>query len=144
MEFRLLGPVEVRCDGVALPIAVGKQRAVLAALLLSAGQVVGLEELAEALWGSSPPSSARVTVQNYLVRLRKALGAAERGRIRTVPGGYVIRVADHELDVSRFEALLDAAQSAARSKPGRSWPLGPARPWVYGADSRWPMRGRSC
>jgi len=124
MEFRLLGPVEVRCDGVALPIAAGKQRAVLATLLLSAGRVVGPEELAEALWGHWPPSSARVTVQNYMARLRKALGAAERGRIRTVPGGYVIRVADHELDVSRFEALLDAAQSAARQQ---AWQIAAAR-----------------
>lgn len=124
MEFRLLGPVEVRCDGAALPIAAGKQRAVLAALLLSAGQVVGLDELAEALWGTCPPSSAKVTVQNYVVRLRKAFGAAERGRISTVPGGYVIRIADHELDVSRFEALLDAAQSAARQ---HAWPVVAAR-----------------
>lgn len=120
MEFRLLGPVEVRCDGVALPLAAGKQRAVLAALLLSAGRVVSLEELTEALWGTWPPSSARVTIQNYLVRLRKTLGAAGRDRIRTVPGGYAIRVADHELDVSRFEALLDAAQSAARQQ---AWPM---------------------
>ena len=124
MEFRLLGPVEVRCDGVALPIAAGKQGAVLAALLLSAGRVVGPEELAEALWGPWPPPSARVTVQNYVVRLRKALGPAERGRIRTVPGGYVMRVADDELDVARFETLLDAAQSAAREQ---AWPIVAAR-----------------
>ncbi len=114
----------MRCDGVALPIAAGKQGAVLAALLLSAGRVVGPEELAEALWGPWPPPSARVTVQNYVVRLRKALGPAERGRIRTVPGGYVMRVADDELDVARFETLLDAAQSAAREQ---AWPIVAAR-----------------
>lgn len=124
MEFRLLGPMEVRCDGAVLPIAAGKQRAVLAALLLSAGRVVGPEELAEALWGAWPPSSAKVTVQNYMVRLRKALGATERSRISTVPGGYMIRVADHELDVSRFEALLDAAQKSARQQ---AWQIAAAR-----------------
>ncbi len=123
-EFCLLGPLVVRRDGVVVPVAVGKQRAVLAALLLSAGRAVSVEELAEALWGSDPPPSARVTVQNYVVRLRKALGEAGRERISTVPRGYVIRVAAHELDVSRFEELLDAAQSAARQQ---AWPAAAAR-----------------
>jgi DNA-binding SARP family transcriptional activator len=116
MEFCLLGPLVVRHDGVVLPVAAGKQRTVLATLLLSAGRVVNLEDLVEALWGPDPPLSARVTVQNYVVRLRKALGEVGRDRIRTVPEGYVIRVADHELDVLRFEALLAATQSAARQQ----------------------------
>ena len=124
MEFCLLGPLVVRCHGVVVPVAAGKQRAVLATLLLSAGRVVALGELVEALWGSQPPLSARVTVQNYIVRLRKALGEAQRERIRTTPGGYLIRVADHELDVSRFEALLETAQSASRQ---RAWPAAAAR-----------------
>ena len=41
-------------------------------------------------------------------------GRAGRGRIATQPGGYQITVAAGELDVSRFEALLAAARSAAR------------------------------
>ena len=92
----------------------GKQRALLAALLLDAGRVVSLDQLAEALWGPEPPPSARVTVQNYVMRLRKALGDAGRARISTQPGGYVIRVEDGELDTSRFEVLLRAARAAAR------------------------------
>ena len=39
-EFCLLGPLLVRRGGVAVPVTPGKQRAVLAALLLSAGRVV--------------------------------------------------------------------------------------------------------
>ena len=76
MEFCLLGPLAVRRGDTVVPIQAGKQRAVLAALLLKANRVVLVEELAEALWGTAPPPSARVTLQNYVVRLRKALGDA--------------------------------------------------------------------
>jgi DNA-binding SARP family transcriptional activator len=48
MEFCLLGSLVVRCGGVVVPVQPGKQRAVLAALLLDAGRVVPLGDIAEA------------------------------------------------------------------------------------------------
>jgi DNA-binding SARP family transcriptional activator len=111
-EFCLLGPLLVRRDGVTLPVAPGKQRALLAALLLSAGRTVSLDELTEVLWGTTPPPSARVSVQNHVMRLRKALGAG--ARIRTQPQGYQILVDQDALDLSQFEAHLAAARSALR------------------------------
>jgi DNA-binding SARP family transcriptional activator/tetratricopeptide (TPR) repeat protein len=93
-------------------VASGKQRAILAALLLSADRVVSLDDLTEVLWGTAPPPSARVSVQNHVMRLRKSLGAD--ARIRTHPHGYEIGIGDGELDVSKFEAHLAAARSAAR------------------------------
>ena len=113
MEFGLLGPLTVRRGGVAVVVPPGKQRVVLAALLLGANRPVPLGELAEALWGPRPPASARVTMQNYVMRLRKSLGE-DQGRIATQPGGYQIRLDPGELDVSRFESLLGAARAAAR------------------------------
>jgi DNA-binding SARP family transcriptional activator len=77
-EYCLLGPLVVRRGDVTLPVAPGKQRAVLAALLLSADRVVPLDELTEVLWGSAPPPSARVSLQNHVMRLRKSLGAPGR------------------------------------------------------------------
>jgi len=113
-EFCLLGPLVVRCGGALVPVQPGKQRAALAALLLDAGRVVSVDELAETLWGSQPPPSARVTVQNYMMRLRKALACTGHARIATQPGGYLISLDSGELDVSRFEVLLEAARTAAR------------------------------
>jgi DNA-binding SARP family transcriptional activator len=124
MEFCLLGPLTVRCDGAAVPVAAGKQRAVLAALLLDAGRVVPVGELAQALWGPEPPASARVTVQNYVMRLRKALRAAGRDLITTQPGGYQISVPPAEVDVAQFAALVWAARSAARAA---EWDVAAAR-----------------
>jgi DNA-binding SARP family transcriptional activator len=96
----------------------GKQRTVLAALLLNAGRALSLDELAEVLWGSALPPSARVTVQNYVMRVRKGLGPAARSRISTRPRGYLIRADPGELDVSRFEAHLRAARAAVQDKTG--------------------------
>ena len=106
----------VRIGGVVVPVQKGKQRALLAALLLNAGRAVSLDELAEALWGPDPPPSARVTIQNYVMRLRKALGDTGTSRIGTLPSGYAIQADASELDVARFEDLLSAARAAAREE----------------------------
>jgi DNA-binding SARP family transcriptional activator len=114
IEFFLLGSLTVRRDAVAVMVPQGKQRVILAMLLLNAGRVVRVDELAETLWVSGPPPSGPVAVQNHVMRLRNTLGDAGRGRIITQPHGYLIRVESGELDVSRFEALLGAARAAAR------------------------------
>ena len=120
LEFCLLGPVVVRCRGVALPVPRGRQRAVLAVLLLNAGRVVSVGEIAETLWGPAPLPSASATVRNYVKRLRQVLGTADQDRIVTRAPGYVIRVDPAELDVARFEVLLDGARSGAL---GGSWQI---------------------
>jgi DNA-binding SARP family transcriptional activator len=113
-EFLLLGPLLVRSQGVAVPIPPGKQRVLLAALLLRANRGVPVDDLTEVLWGDLPPASARKTLQNYVKRLRQALGGAGRARISTLPGSYLIRVTDEELDISRFGALALVGRQAAR------------------------------
>ena len=114
IEFCLLGPLIVRRRAVALTMPRGKQRVILAMLLLNAGRVVPLDELAETLWVSGPPPSGPVAVQNYVMRLRNTLGDADRARIITHPPGYLIRVQADELDLFRFEALLGTARAAAQ------------------------------
>jgi DNA-binding SARP family transcriptional activator/tetratricopeptide (TPR) repeat protein len=114
-EFCILGPLLVRHAGVIVPVPPGKQRALLAALLLSAGRVVQLDELAQVLWGSAPPPSARASLQNHVMRLRKSLAAAGDRRIVTQPDGYLIKVAVGELDLDRFESSVAAARAANRA-----------------------------
>jgi DNA-binding SARP family transcriptional activator len=114
MAFGLLGPLTVHVDGVEAPIPPGKQRVILAALLLDAGRTVAAEELTELLWGSEPPPSAAVTLQNHVKRLRRALGVG-RDRIVTQPGGYLIQVNPGELDVAAMESALASAHQAAQA-----------------------------
>jgi DNA-binding SARP family transcriptional activator/tetratricopeptide (TPR) repeat protein len=113
MEFGLLGPLVVRCGGRVVPVRRGKQRALLAALLLDANRVVSTDRMAEVLWGAAQPPSALVTIRNYVKRLRQALGGDGAARICAQPRGYLIQIEPDELDVSRFEALLRSARSAA-------------------------------
>jgi DNA-binding SARP family transcriptional activator/Tfp pilus assembly protein PilF len=132
MEFGLLGGLLVRRAGATVAVSRGKQRVALAALLLKANQVVPVDELAETLWGPKPPTSARVTVQNYVKRLRLAIEDADRKRISTEPRGYLMRVEDGELDLTRFETLAASACSAARE---RAW--GPAAADARAALQLW-------
>lgn len=62
MEFRLLGPLEVRDEDKPLPLGGTKQRALFALLILNANRGV-----------SRPPETAVATVQVYVSRLRKLL-----------------------------------------------------------------------
>src|SRR6202050_3365688 len=96
-------------------VSAGKQRVLLAALLLRANEVVGAGELAQAVWEGQPPETARVTLQNYVKRLRQALGPLGYQRIVTRPTGYLIEVMPGELDITRFTELQAAAVSAART-----------------------------
>jgi len=116
MDFRLLGPLEVLADGRALPVGDGRQRALLALLLLRANQVVPSERLVEELWdGRSAPTAPKM-LQKYVWQLRTALGDREPGvdvqRLQTRGAGYLLRVGPDELDADRFERLLREGRAA--------------------------------
>ena len=109
MEFKLLGPLEVAEHDRLLDLGALKQRALLAVLLLNANEVVSVERLVDEIWGASPPATVGKSVQVYVSRLRRQLGD---GRLLTRPPGYLLRVDDSELDVTRFEQLLEEATAA--------------------------------
>ncbi len=109
-EFKLLGPLEVRVDGGALRLGGSKQRALLAVLLLHANEVVSSDRLVAELWPDKPPANAAHNLQVYVSRLRKLLPRS--GLIVTRPPGYLLTVGPGELDLHRFEALLENARLA--------------------------------
>ena len=108
MEFRVLGPLEVYEGGHPVPLPGARLRALLALLLLNANQVVTADRLIDGLWGESPPAGARKTLQVYVSRLRKELGPE---RIATHPGGYAIALEPDELDLRRFERLVEEGKA---------------------------------
>jgi DNA-binding SARP family transcriptional activator len=109
MDIRILGPLEVARDGQALGLGGSKERMLLAALLLHANEVVSTDSLVEQLWGGDPPPSAAKALQVYVSRLRKTLGADV---IATRAPGYVVRVEPDELDLHRFERLVERSRQA--------------------------------
>src|SRR5215472_2901646 len=104
MWVGLLGPLAVRDGPRSLEVPAAKQRVVLAALALRAGHVVSFDALAHAMWGEAPPPGARVTVRNYVLRLRQVLGPAG-SQIVTRDPGYVLEAGAADVDVLAFGRL---------------------------------------
>ena len=90
-----------------MPIRGRRQRALLALLVLEAGQVVGSDRLMEELWGPEPPESGTAALQVRVSQLRKALWRGTgRGLIVTRPPGYLLEVDPEQIDGCQFERLL--------------------------------------
>ncbi len=108
MEFRILGPLEVRDGDRLLPLGGPRQRAVLAVLLTRANEVVSAEKLIDELWGDEPPETAANVLQGYVSHLRKELGPDV---LLTRAPGYLVQLEPGRLDLHRFERLLDEARA---------------------------------
>ncbi|MFD6611872.1 BTAD domain-containing putative transcriptional regulator [Micromonospora chalcea] len=110
--FRLLGPVEVCLDDRTVRVGGPRSQAMLAALLLEANRIVPVSRLMDAAWGSHPPASADVQVRNRVAAARRALRAAglPGDVIGTHGSGYLLTVADGQLDLDVFEERVRRAE----------------------------------
>lgn len=114
MRFVILGAVEISAAGRQLPHTAPRHRAVLAYLLLHSGIVISADRLIDAVWGQTPPDTARAQVHAAVTAIRRVLrsaGAAEL--LETRPAGYVIRPEAGQLDLEEFTGLVAAAQKHA-------------------------------
>src|SRR5262249_22533356 len=109
VEYRILGPLEVWHDGRQVSLGGGHQRALLALLLLHAGEVVSRERRIDGLWGESAPESADKIVQNQVSALRRLLPAAT---VVTSGRGYRLDLDGAALDLHRFEELRERGRLA--------------------------------
>ncbi|PRY44746.1 DNA-binding SARP family transcriptional activator [Umezawaea tangerina] len=119
MLFRVLGPLETGAE----PRRWGarKPAALLAALLLDAGEWVSCDRLVDVVWSDrTPPASAESNVKTYVWQIRKSL--CDSGtRIEGRPGAYRVRVAAGELDVDCFKERARLARRAmADGDPARA------------------------
>jgi YVTN family beta-propeller protein len=126
MDYRILGPLEVRDGSRRLVLGGERQRAVLAILLLHRNEVVSADRLIDELWGETPPAGARQTLRAYVSKLRRAMvtnGAtpavdpgSERepgdGVLVTRGHGYVLEVLPGELDLDRFADAAERGRDA--------------------------------
>ncbi|MET8120171.1 BTAD domain-containing putative transcriptional regulator [Micromonospora sp. NPDC005189] len=112
MRFGILGPLRV--GGGESTVTAGRDRIVLAMLLLRAGRLVPVDELVDAVWEEHPPATARAQLQTCVSRLRRRL--AELGlapeTIVTDPAGYGVRTAPTDLDAEAFARGVEAARAA--------------------------------
>ena len=115
MRFRILGPLEV-VDGAGRwrSVAGPRQRVLLAALLVNANTPVSVDELAERVWDGVPPAGYAQTLRSHVMRLRRSLPALDAVDLQTRAPGYVLAVADRDVDAHRFEALCREASGQMR------------------------------
>ena len=137
MDFRLLGALEVSAGGVTADRGPPKQRALLAILILHAGEIVPVDRLIDLLWGERPPRTASHSIQIYVSELRRTIESLDGKRIlATRSPGYQLDADPASIDARQFEDLLeegtrklrdgDRAAGAARPRAAlRLW-QGPA------------------
>ena len=120
LEFRILGPLVVRVDGVAVPIGGPKQRALLALLLLSANRVVSRDRLIDELFAEQSVNSADHALAESGVASAQGAepGGGDEPRLVARAPGYLLRVEPGELDLEHFERLVGGGARGARG--GRS------------------------
>ncbi|HTQ88614.1 MAG TPA: BTAD domain-containing putative transcriptional regulator, partial [Streptosporangiaceae bacterium] len=103
----ILGPVELRG-----PVQLGgaMERCLLAALAVHCGEAVSAESLVDALWGGDPPRTAAKTLQNYVLRVRRAMAGVAGLSIVTQPAGYCLRARPETVDARLAESLITTAR----------------------------------
>src|SRR5580658_3752143 len=121
MRFRLLGPLEIRAGEDWLGIGAPKWRAVLAALLINAGQIVPADVLINEVWPGTPPAKAGNLISIYVLRLRRLLGDTDSTLLVTRAPGYLLRLAPGDTDAQVFESLVREGRRAyAAGDPERA------------------------
>jgi DNA-binding SARP family transcriptional activator len=122
LEFRVLGRLEVLKAGRPVQLGGGRQRALLAVLLLHANEAVSSDLLIEELWGPGAPDTAAKMIQNNVSQLRRLLEPEQV--LVTRARGYELRIDPDQLDANRFarlakeakQTLADGAASVAAAK----------------------------
>ncbi|WP_225810727.1 AfsR/SARP family transcriptional regulator [Streptomyces spinosus] len=126
VRFAVLGPVRVWRGAEELDAGGPQARALLALLLLRAGQPVPVPEIVDVLWGPGPPPTAVNVVRRHVGSLRRLLepGLPPRtpgNRLVRGAGGYRLLTDGDDVDLVRFRGLRQEARRAvAEGAAGRA------------------------
>ncbi|MEU3609022.1 BTAD domain-containing putative transcriptional regulator [Streptomyces sp. NPDC035033] len=113
LDFRILGSLECRLDGVPVSLRGRLQERLLAHLLLSRNQVVPLARLVEGVWDDASPETAPHQIRKMVSDLRQRLPPL-KGLLTAVGPGYRLALDDASVDQGRFEAGTALARVALR------------------------------
>src|SRR3712207_5209500 len=115
MRIRVLGTLElVDPDGSGAPLRSARLRRMLAALLVSAGEVVSVDRLAAAVWGEQLHADPTNAVQILVSRLRRVLGPDPA--LLTRAPGYLLTAG--RADADEFARM--AAEARTEGRPQRA------------------------
>ena len=100
-----------------------KPKQILEILLLARGRLVSKDRLADLLWGETLPQNVSGTLETYVSVLRRRLAPeGDRGHqlVVTEPEAYRFDIGQAEIDLDRFDELIEAA-GPARTKASRRY-----------------------
>ncbi|MFI0897251.1 BTAD domain-containing putative transcriptional regulator [Streptomyces sp. NPDC020983] len=118
MKYRVLGTLQIADGDTYASLSARKIEQLLATLLVKANQVVSQDRIIEELWGNHPPRQATAGLYVYISQLRKLLapeGGSAAGPLVTCSPGYLLQVADDELDLHVFRAAAFQGRSQLRA-----------------------------
>ncbi len=112
IRIALLGEVAAQVGARPVDLGPPRQRCVLAALAVDAGQLVPADRLVSRVWGADTPRRGRATLHSHVSRLRGAFAGTLTIAHRS--DGYALEIDQDELavDLLRFRALRDQAECA--------------------------------
>jgi predicted ATPase/DNA-binding SARP family transcriptional activator len=114
LHISVLGPVEVRRDGLLVPIPGGKTSELLVRLALDAGLTVRTDRLLDDLWGADAVTTRRNTLQSKVAMLRRALEDPQA----VVGGDNGYRLAVEPSEVDAPAVLRDTVAAAQLLRAG--------------------------
>ncbi|MFC9331190.1 BTAD domain-containing putative transcriptional regulator [Kitasatospora sp. NPDC057015] len=131
------------------------QRALLAFLLLNPNRAVSIPQAIDALWGETPPASAKNMLHNAVWGLRKTLKdldpSGDTVALLSQKPGYLLRIPAEQVDLHRFRELVtqaraagadgDPAAAAAAFRRALALWRGPALADLVSAGITWPVLG---
>ncbi|XRQ09045.1 BTAD domain-containing putative transcriptional regulator [Actinomadura welshii] len=128
VEFLVLGELAVRAGGRHVPLPGPSVRALLSALLLTPGDVMGEDRLLTLAWGAEKGS--RRALQCAATRLRAWLRTAGPDvRLEHLGTGYRLAVPDGAVDIGRFRARVAAHARTADPERGFALLAAALREW---------------
>ena len=110
LDVSVLGPLEVRLEGVPVRLTGRRAPGLFALLATRPGHVVSTSEVLREVWGESAPrgDTARNALQARVSALRRALGG---GAIRATESGYVLEAPAAAVDAARFAEEIRRART---------------------------------
>jgi DNA-binding SARP family transcriptional activator len=121
LYFTVLGPIGATADGVPVQVDRPRRRGFLAYLLLNAGRAVTLDKFTTAIWGGTPPSTAKAQIQSEIWALRQIFkSAAGAETIATRPGGYLLELPAGQFDLGVYTEQTSLARAEADRGDGKT------------------------
>ncbi|NRQ35632.1 SARP family transcriptional regulator [Nonomuraea sp. NN258] len=135
MEFRIMGPLEVRDGAHDRTPTAPKHRDLLAMFVLNARRPLTVGRLRALLWPREGGDRSDSLVRGYIGQLRRLVG---KDVITTTSGSYTLAVDPGQIDVECFRTLVERGDY---DEALRLW-RGPALEDVDPAGERWVETGR--